>query len=159
MSRRGHVILTWAFCLAVASTTKIGSAQCTDTAIQQAQKQTVVAAPDYSKQILQARQAALEIYDHGFVGNSGSAINNKVGRPPGMSVAVAVHGKLVWAEGFGLADLEQCVPVSPQTKFRIGSTSKPLTSAGAALLYEQKRLDLDAPIQRYVASFPEKGTS
>jgi serine beta-lactamase-like protein LACTB len=157
MSRRGHVILTWAFCLAVASTTKIGIAQCTDTAIQQAQEQTVVAAPDYSKQILLARQAALEIYDHGFVGNSGSAINNKVGRPPGMSVAVAVHGKLVWAEGFGLADLEQCVPVSPQTKFRIGSTSKPLTSAGAALLYEQKRLDLDAPIQRYVPSFPEKG--
>jgi len=74
-----------------------------------------------------------------------------------MSVAVAVDGKLVWAEGFGLADLEQCVPATPKTKFRIGSTSKPLTSAGAALLYEQKRLDLDAPIQRYVPSFPDKG--
>src|SRR5713226_4324851 len=117
MSRRGNVLLTWAaVCLAVASTTKFGIAQCADTAIQQSQKQAVVAAPEYSKQIQLARQAALEIYDHGFLGNSGSAINNKVARPPGMSVAVAVDGKLVWAEGFGVADLEQCVPVTPNNK-------------------------------------------
>jgi serine beta-lactamase-like protein LACTB len=57
-----------------------------------------------------------------------------------MSIAVAINGTVVGAEGFGLADLEQCVAVSPQTKFRIGSTSKPLTSAGAALLYHQKYL-------------------
>src|SRR6266852_2572229 len=76
MSRRGNVLLTWAVCLAVASTTKFGIAQCADTAIQQSQKQAVVAAPEYSKQIQLARQAALEIYDHGFLGNSGSAINN-----------------------------------------------------------------------------------
>jgi hypothetical protein len=76
------VLLTWVVCLAVASTTKVGISQCTDAAIQQAQKQTAVAAPEYSKQILLARQEAFEIYDHGFLGNSGSAINNKVGRPP-----------------------------------------------------------------------------
>jgi serine beta-lactamase-like protein LACTB len=156
MSRRGNVLITWSLCLAVASTTKFGIAQCPDTAIQQSEKRSVVAAPEYSKQIQLARQAALEIYDHGFLGNSGSAINNKVSRPPGMSVAVAVDGKLVWAEGFGVADLEQCVPVTPKTKFRIGSTSKPLTSAAVALLYDQKRLDLDAPIQRYVPNFPDK---
>ncbi len=159
MSRRGNVLLTCAFCLAVVSTTRVGAAQCTDSAIQRSQKQTVIAAPEYSKQIQQARRAALEIYDHGFLGNSDSAINHKVGRPPGMSVAVAVDGKVIWAEGFGLADLEQCVPATPKTKFRIGSTSRPLTSAGAALLYDQKRLDLDAPIQRYVPSFPDKGYS
>src|ERR1017187_325729 len=157
MSRRGEVLLIWAVCLGFASTTRIGIAQCTNAAIHQSQKQTVVAAPEYSKQIQLARQAALEIYDHGFLGNSGSTINNKVGRPPGMSIAVAVDGKLVWAEGFGLADLEQCVPVTGKTKFRIGSTSKPLTSAGVMLLYDQKRLDLDAPIQRYVPAFPAKG--
>jgi serine beta-lactamase-like protein LACTB, mitochondrial len=146
--------LAW---IAVIPTTAVEATQCTNAAIQQTQTEMVVAAPEYAKQIQLARQAALEIYDHGFWGNSGSAINNKVGRPPGMSVAVAVDDKLVWAEGFGLADLEQCVPVTPKTKFRIGSTSKPLTSAGAALLYEQKRLDLDAPIQRYVPTFPDKG--
>lgn len=102
-------------------------------------------------------QATIEIYSHQMLGNSGSAINNKVGRPPGISVAVAVDGKLVWAEGIGSADLEQCVPVLPKTKFRIGSTSKPLTAVGAALLFDQGRLDLDAAIQKYVPQFPDKG--
>jgi serine beta-lactamase-like protein LACTB, mitochondrial len=133
--------------------------ECSASGIQGTQERGVLADPEYSNEILLARRAALEIYDHGMLGNSDSAINNKVGRPPGISVAVAVSGKVVWAEGFGLADLEQCVPVTPKTKFRIGSVSKPLTSAGAALLFEQKRLDLDAPIQRYVPSFPDKGSS
>jgi CubicO group peptidase (beta-lactamase class C family) len=92
-----------------------------------------------------------------MLGNSGSAINNEVARPPGISIAVAVDGKIVWAEGFGFADIEQCVAVTPKTKFRIGSTSKPLTAAGAALLYDQGRIDFDAPIQRYVPSSPDKG--
>ena len=157
MSRCWHVVFNLTVCFSVVSSSQVGIAQCRDAPIQESQRQTLIAAPEYSKQIQLARQAALEIYDHGCLGNSGSAINNKVGRPPGMSIAVAVDGKLVWAEGFGLADLEQCVPVTPKTKFRIGSTSKPLTSAGVMLLYDQKRLDLDAPIQRYVPAFPAKG--
>ena len=137
----------------------LGAVDCADTSIQQVQKQTAVALPQYSKQILLAREAFLEIYDHGLIGNSGSAINKIISRPPGMSIAVAVNGQVVWAEGFGIADLEQCVPVTPKTKFRIVSTSKPLTSARAMLLYEQNRLDLDAPIQRYVPSFPTRAMS
>jgi serine beta-lactamase-like protein LACTB len=144
-------------CFAGPSTTALRATECTDATIQQSQKQAAVATPEYSTQVKLARQATLEIYEHGMLGNSGSAINNKIGRPPGMSVAVAVDGKIVWAEGFGLADVEQCVPATPKTKFRIGSTSKPLTSAAAALLYEQGRIDLDAPIQRYVPSFPDRG--
>jgi CubicO group peptidase (beta-lactamase class C family) len=135
-------------------TATFAAAQCSNS--EQTQK-LLVNDPQYSQQIQLARQAALEIFDHGFLGNSSSAINNKIGRPPGFSVAVAVNGKLVWSEGFGFADLEQCVPVTPKTRFRIGSTSKPLTAAGAAILYEQKRLDLDAPIQKYVPTFPDKG--
>jgi hypothetical protein len=157
MSRCWHVVFNLTVGFSVVSTSQVGISQCRDAPIQESQRQTLIAAPEYSKQIQLARQAALEIYDHGFLGNSGSAINNKIGRPPGMSIAVAVDGKLVWAEGFGLADLEQCVPVTPKTKFRVGSTSKPLTSAGVMLLYDQKRLDLDAPIQRYVPAFPAKG--
>jgi serine beta-lactamase-like protein LACTB len=76
---------------------------------------------------------------------------------PGFSVTVAINGKIVYSEGFGYADLEQRVPAWPTTKFRIGSVSKPLTSAGMLLLVEQGKFDLDAPIQRYVSSFPEKG--
>ena len=76
---------------------------------------------------------------------------------PGFSVTVAVDGKIVFSEGFGYADLEQRVPVWPATKFRIGSVSKPLTAAALVKLVEQGKLDLDAPIQKYVPSFPDKG--
>jgi serine beta-lactamase-like protein LACTB, mitochondrial len=76
---------------------------------------------------------------------------------PGFAVAVAIDGVIVYSEGFGYADLEQRVPAWPTTKFRIGSVSKPLTSAGLMLLVEQGKLDLDAPIQKYVPRFPDKG--
>jgi CubicO group peptidase (beta-lactamase class C family) len=72
-------------------------------------------------------------------------------------VAIAIDGQIVWSEGFGLADLEQQVPVTPATKFRIGSVSKVLAIAAVAQLYEQGRLDIDTPIQKYVPSFPDKG--
>ncbi len=76
---------------------------------------------------------------------------------PGLSVAVGVNGQVVWAEGFGLADVEQQTPVTPLTRFRLGSVSKMLTVAAVARLHEEGKLDLDAPIQRYVPSFPDKG--
>ena len=76
---------------------------------------------------------------------------------PGLAIAVAIRGDLVWSEGFGYADLEHRVPVTPLTKFRIGSVSKPLTAAALMTLVEAGRLDLDAPIRRYVRQFPDKG--
>jgi len=76
---------------------------------------------------------------------------------PGFSITVAIDGTIVYSEGFGYADLEARVPAWPDTKFRIGSVSKPLTSAGMMLLVEQGKFDLDAPIQKYVPTFPDKG--
>ena len=75
---------------------------------------------------------------------------------PGLSVAVGVGGDVVWAEGFGWADLEKRVPVAPETRFRIGTTSVTLTSAAVGLLLEKGRLDLDEDIQTYVPEFPQK---
>lgn len=75
---------------------------------------------------------------------------------PGLAVAVGVGSDLVWAEGFGFADLDTRVPVAPTTRFRIGHASKALTSAAVGLLLERGRLDLDDEIQKYVATFPEK---
>jgi serine beta-lactamase-like protein LACTB len=76
---------------------------------------------------------------------------------PGFSVSVAIDGKIVYSEGFGYADLEERVPAWPTTKFRIGSVSKPLTSAALVKLVEEGKLDLDSPVQKYVPSFPDKG--
>src|SRR5690242_16824130 len=56
---------------------------------------------------------------------------------PGLSVAVGVGGAIVWAEGFGWADLESKVPVAPETRFKIGTTSVALTSAAVGMLLEQ----------------------
>ena len=75
---------------------------------------------------------------------------------PGLSVAVGAGGEIVWAEGFGWADLEDKVRVAPDTRFRIGTASTALTSAAAGLLLEQDRLKLDEKIQTYVPEFPEK---
>ena len=75
---------------------------------------------------------------------------------PGLSVAVGVDGHIVWAEGFGWADLEAKVPVGPQTRFKLGTASTVLTSAGVGLLLEKGRLHLDESIQMQVPAFPEK---
>ena len=75
---------------------------------------------------------------------------------PGLSVAVGAGGDIVWAEGFGWADLEDGMKVTPHTRFRIGTASVVLTSAAAGLLLEQGKLKLDGEIQAYVPSFPRK---
>jgi len=75
---------------------------------------------------------------------------------PGISAAVSIDGTIVWAEGFGYADLENRVPARSTTLYRIGSVSKPLTAAAVVQLALDGRLDLDAPVQRYVPSFPQK---
>jgi CubicO group peptidase (beta-lactamase class C family) len=76
---------------------------------------------------------------------------------PGLAVAIAVNGKIVWSEGFGYADREKQMLACPQTQFRVASVSKLFTVAAMAQLYEKGRLDLDVPIRTYVPSFPEKG--
>jgi len=75
---------------------------------------------------------------------------------PGLSVAVAIDGEIVWAEGFGFANVERRVPVTPRTRFRTGSVSKTLTAAAVALLHDRGRIDLDAPVHTYVPSYPQK---
>jgi CubicO group peptidase (beta-lactamase class C family) len=75
---------------------------------------------------------------------------------PGLSVAVGVGGRMVWAEGFGWAHIETRMPVTPDTRFRIGTASTVLTSAAAGVLLEKDRLRLDDEIQTYVPQFPKK---
>ncbi len=75
----------------------------------------------------------------------------------GISVAISRNGQPLWSEGFGFADLENRVAVSKESRFRLGSVSKMLTIAAVAKLYQDGKLDLDAPIQRYVPTFPDKG--
>jgi CubicO group peptidase (beta-lactamase class C family) len=101
-----------------------------------------VATTDYTAAIQRGRLIMSEIVQQAGV--------------PGMSVAVGVDGEVVWTQGFGFADLEQRVPATEATLFRVGSVSKSLTAAAVGLLIEEGLLDLDAPVQQYVPTFPEK---
>ena len=75
---------------------------------------------------------------------------------PGISVCVGSARGLLWAEGFGYADLENLQPVTIKSKFRLGSVSKSLTSFAIGRLVEDNKLDLDVPVQQYVPAFPVK---
>ena len=75
---------------------------------------------------------------------------------PGLSVAVGVGGDIVWAEGFGWANIENQVPAAPDTGFRVADASKVLTSAAVGLLLEKNTLRLDDEIQVRVPEFPTK---
>ena len=76
-------------------------------------------------------------------------------RMTGLSVAV-IQGDAVWARGFGLAEVENQVPATEKSSYRMASVSKPMTAVAALKLAEMGKLDLDAPVQTYVPYFPRK---
>ena len=70
---------------------------------------------------------------------------------PGGAVALVRDGKLIYARGFGYADLENKTPVQPDALFRIASVSKPITSAAIMKLVEQGKLKLDDRVAPLIA--------
>lgn len=75
---------------------------------------------------------------------------------PGLSVCVAVKGKIMWQQGLGFANLEQKIPVTTKTQFRVGSIAKCMTSLAVGKLHDQGLLKLDENVQTYVPYFPQK---
>lgn len=73
---------------------------------------------------------------------------------PGCSVAVSRSGEIVYAEAWGLADLDAGTPMTTDTVVDIGSTSKQFTATAALLLVERGDLDLDAPVSAYLDGLP-----
>jgi len=76
-------------------------------------------------------------------------------RMPGLSVAV-LHGDFHWSRGFGLSDIENDVPASAGSSYRMASVTKPMTAVAILELAEQGKIDLDAEVQKYVPYFPRK---
>ncbi|HYG58217.1 MAG TPA: serine hydrolase domain-containing protein [Symbiobacteriaceae bacterium] len=70
------------------------------------------------------------------------------------AVLIVRDGKTILSKGYGLADRERNVPVTPLTRFRIGSISKHFTAAAVLLLNEQEKLAVTDPICRYMADCP-----
>lgn len=103
--------------------------------------EVVVAHPSYGSAIGEARASLVE--------------RMRYFGTPGLSVAVAIREELVWAECFGYSDIQNRIPVSPATRFRVGSVSKPFTAALIARLQEEGLVSWDAPVRTYL-DYPEK---
>lgn len=73
---------------------------------------------------------------------------------PGMQVAVVQHGKIVLLRAYGLANIENSVPVTDRSVFPINSITKAFTGVAAMQLVEAGKLDLDAPASRYLDNLP-----
>ena len=74
---------------------------------------------------------------------------------PGVALAVVRGGKVIRAAGYGMADLEHQIPVTPNTVFKIGSVSKQFLATGIMLLVQDGRVALDDPISKHFPGTPE----
>ena len=77
---------------------------------------------------------------------------------PGCAVAVYQNGNTILAKGYGSANLEYGVPITPSTPFIVGSVSKQFTAAAIALLVEEKRIALTDDVRKYVPELKDYGT-
>lgn len=102
--------------------------------------QKVVAPPDAASQV-----------DHIF------AVFNQPDSP-GCAVGASIDGKTVLSAGYGMADLEHNVRITPQSVFEAGSVSKQFTAAAVLLLAQQGKLSLDDPVRKYLPEVPDYGT-
>src|SRR5262249_53007744 len=76
-------------------------------------------------------------------------------RIPGLSLAVVKEGKVIKAEGYGLANVEHNVPARPETVYKIGSVSKQFIATGIMLLVQDGKIGLDDKVGKYLDGTPE----
>lgn len=80
-------------------------------------------------------------------------------RVPGLSIAVLQEGELLFADGFGVGNVETGEPVQSATAFRIGSVTKPMTATALMRLVDEDLIDLDAPVEAYAGWLPLPGVT
>jgi len=76
---------------------------------------------------------------------------------PGCALAVYRDGKIVYAKGYGQANIEENVAITPQSVFDIGSTSKQFTAASILLLEKQGKLSVNDDVRKYIPELPDYG--
>lgn len=86
-----------------------------------------------------------------------SFINTEMQRVtiPGLALAVVRNGQIELAKGYGFANLEHQVPVSPETIFQSGSLGKQFTATAVMMLVEAGKIKLDAPLSTYIKDTPD----
>lgn len=76
---------------------------------------------------------------------------------PGCALGVYRDGKIIYAKGYGLANIEENVPIAPSSVFDIGSTSKQFTAASILLLEKQGKLSVNDEVRKYLPELPDYG--
>ncbi len=77
---------------------------------------------------------------------------------PGAAVAIVKDGKVVFLKGYGMANLEYGIPITPQTVFNIASVSKQFTAFAIYLLASEGRISLEDDVRKYITELPNYGT-
>lgn len=104
-----------------------------------------------------ARQASTPVAPLPQKADAIAAAALRDGPIPGLSIAVARHGRTLVAKGHGLANIELDVPATTSTVYRIGSITKQFTASAIMRLVEAEKLGLDDPIEKYLPDFPIGG--
>jgi len=78
---------------------------------------------------------------------------------PGASVAIEQHGRVLYEHGYGEAQVEYHIPITPNTIFHVASVSKQFTAFAIAMLASEGRLSLDDDVRRYIPELPDLGAT
>ncbi len=87
----------------------------------------------------------------------GATLNADIeaGKIPGAVIAIARHGKLVMLNAYGWRDRAANVPMTTDTIFNVASMTKPMTTIGLLMLYEQGKVLIDDPLSKYFPKFAD----
>jgi CubicO group peptidase (beta-lactamase class C family) len=78
---------------------------------------------------------------------------------PGVAVAIIKNGEVIFKKGYGMANLENDIPITPQTVFHIASVSKQFTAFSIYLLASQGKISLEDDVRKYIPELPNYGTT
>src|SRR5579872_5231690 len=77
---------------------------------------------------------------------------------PGCALSVMKDGQIIYKRGYGMADLDHDIPISPNTVFHVASISKQFTAAAIVLLAQDGKLSLDDDVRKYIPELPDFGS-
>jgi CubicO group peptidase (beta-lactamase class C family) len=77
----------------------------------------------------------------------------KTWKVPGLALAIVRNDSVLYTKGYGVQNITTGTPVDERTIFAIGSSSKAFTSASIAMLVDEKKVELDAPVAKYLPGF------
>src|ERR1700689_2387207 len=76
---------------------------------------------------------------------------------PGCALSVIKDGHIVYKHGYGMADLDHDIPITPETVFHVASISKQFTATAVLLLAQAGKLSLDDDVRKYIPEVPDFG--